>query len=73
MVSETETVTLLGELRSVLYGDVSEQVNDITMEKLHECMKNMESSINSRLNSMSEKIRKSTILWKKLMRCVNKW
>jgi hypothetical protein len=53
MASETETVTLLGESRSVLYGDVSEQaseqVNDITMEKLYECMQNMESSINSRL------------------------
>jgi hypothetical protein len=53
-------VTLFGESRSVLYGDVSEQaseqVDGITMEKLYEFMNNMESSINRRLNSMSETI-----------------
>ena len=49
-------MTLLGESRSLLYGDVSEQANDITMEKLYEFMKSMDNSINRRLNSMSETI-----------------
>lgn len=58
MSSETQTVSLLGESRTVLYGGDEEQEreSEINMEKLYELMKNMGKTINERLNEMSATI-----------------
>lgn len=58
MSSETQTVSLLGESRTVLYGGEEEQEreSEINMEKLYELMKNMGKTINERLNEMSATI-----------------
>lgn len=58
MSSETQTVSLLGESITVLYGGEEEQEreSEINMEKLYELMKNMGKTINERLNEMSATI-----------------
>lgn len=58
MSSETQTVSLLGESRTVLYGGDEEQEreSEINTEKLYELMKNMGKTINERLNEMSATI-----------------
>lgn len=52
MSSETQTVSLLGESRTVLYGGEEEQEreSEVNMEKLYELMKNMGKTINERFN-----------------------
>lgn len=79
MSSETQTVSLLGESRTVLYGGEEEQEreSEINMEKLYELMKNMGKTINERLNEMSATIdaKNKTIdnALQKVDKYVNKW
>lgn len=58
MSSETQTVSLLGESRTVLCRGEEEQEreSEINMEKLYELMKNMGKTINESLNEMSATI-----------------
>ena len=48
----------------------------VTIEKLYELMKNMGNAINEHLNTMSETMdakKKSIMLFRKLIKYVNKW
>ena len=62
MSSESQTVDLFGESRSVLYGgeEGHGKESEVTIEKLYELMKNMGNAINERLNTMIETIDSKT-------------
>ena len=51
--SESQTVSMLGETRAVLYGDSTENESEITLDKLFTLVKSMGSSLNERFTELN--------------------
>ena len=53
-LSESQTVSMLGETRAVLYGDSTETESEITLDKLFTLVKSMGSSLNERFTELKD-------------------